>query len=84
MPPNATQHPKGFKQKYEKGVVKSDLHFKETTAWWRMNLKGGKTGHARGMKGPKAVRAGNGEERTNSTTVSGNNQRTLLMIIHKR
>lgn len=56
MPPNIL---KGFKQKYEKGVVKSDLHFKETIAWWRMNPKGGKTGHARGMRGPKAVTAGN-------------------------
>ena len=52
-------------------MVKSDLYFKEMTVWWRMNLKGSKTGHARYMRGPKAMRAGNEEERTNSTTASG-------------
>lgn len=41
-------------------------------------MKGGKTGHVRDTRGHNAVRALKGEEETNSTTISGKNQRTLL------
>lgn len=44
----------------------------------RMNVKGGKTGHVRDMRGHNAMRALKGEEETNSTTISGKNQRTSL------